>query len=65
MINFNNFISDFLNGFCNVETPIKKKRKYTKRTYSEKDCEVSYHPEIFYFANLHAGDIEDINWEEI
>ena len=44
---------------------LKPKRKYTKRTFSEKDCEVSYHPEIFYLANLYAGDIEDIDWEEI
>ena len=37
----------------------RPKRKYTKRTYKEKDCEVSYHPEILYYANLPYAEYID------
>ena len=35
-----------------IKDLFKSKRKYTKRTYKEKDCEVSYHPEWLYLTNL-------------
>ena len=30
----------------------KTKRKYTKRTYKESDCEVSFNPEFLFAMNL-------------
>lgn len=41
----------FGTGFSKNE-PIKKKRKYTKRTYKEKDCIVTYDPSFLFKPNM-------------
>lgn len=39
----------------------KTKRKYTKRTYKEKDCIVEYHPEwLFDYKNSKYVDFVEI-----
>lgn len=63
-MNFNNYIMCWLNDwFTNKSTQEKPKRKYTKRTYSEKDCEVSYDPTWLYKMNLPYA--EYVLFEEI
>lgn len=46
--------------FNSTSTCKRTKRKYTKRTYKEKDCEVSYHPEWLFKMNLPYAEIVEI-----
>ena len=59
MIDINKIVKDFLNGFFSQEKLEKKKRKYTKRVYKEKDCEVSYDPTWLYKMNLPYAEYVD------
>lgn len=59
-MDLNAFIANWLNGwFTNNFSKEKPKRKYTKRTYSEKDCEVSYDPTWLYKMNLPYAEYVD------
>ena len=61
-MDLNKFITDWLNGwFINNSSSksSKPKRKYTKRTYSEKDCDVWYDPTWLYKMNLPYAEYVD------
>lgn len=59
-MDLNAFIANWLNGwFTNNSSKEKPKRKYTKHTYSEKDCEVSYDPTWLYKMNLPYAEYVD------
>ncbi len=61
-MDLNKFITDWLNGWFTNNSSSKSskpKRKYTKRTYSEKDCEVSYDPTWLYKMNLPYAEYVD------
>lgn len=57
-----NFIGSWLNNKSTTNKENKPKRKYTKRTFSEKDCDVYYDP-TWLFAMNYPG--EYVDFEEI
>lgn len=64
-MNMSNFIGNFLNSYFNNKSTNKEnkpKRKYTKRTFKEKDCDVYYDP-TWLFAMNYPG--EYVDFEEI
>ena len=54
-------VSDFFN-VCNNTIKRNKKRKYTKRTFSEKDCDVYCDPTFLFLSNMPG---EYVDYEEI
>lgn len=62
-MNINKFMKDFVcDLLSNQSNTNKKKRKYTKRTFKEKDCDVYYDPS-WLFAMYYPG--EYVDFEEI
>ena len=58
-MDFNKFMMDFIGNFINEKITNKKKRKYTKRTYKESDCDVWYDPTWLYKMNLPYAEYVD------